>query len=110
MADVALDVMLKLLAVLGLAYVALAVLRRYSVGAGNKRDGLLQILDSANLGPNRTLYLVKIMDKRLVVGATSSQITTLAAWDLGGTLADVSLTAASAEGSATVSAAGVRPR
>ena len=53
---------------------------------------------------------VKIMDKRLVVGATSSQITTLAAWDLGGTLADVSLTGAPADGSAAVSPAGVRPR
>lgn len=106
--DVALDVTLKLAAVLALAYVALAALRRYSVGGGQKRDGLLQILDSASLGPNRTIYVVKVMDKRLVVGATASQITTLAAWDLGGALADVP--AGASADVAALSALGGRPR
>jgi flagellar biosynthetic protein FliO len=87
--DLALDLSWKLVLVLALAYGALAALRRVSVGPTAKRDGLLQVLDQAQLGPNRSIYVIKVMDKRLVVGATASQIVTLASWDLGGTLHDV---------------------
>ena len=75
--------------VLGLAYGALAALRRVSGSPTAKRDGLLQVLDQAQLGPNRSIYFIRVMDKRLVVGATASQIVTLASWDLGGTLKEV---------------------
>jgi flagellar biogenesis protein FliO len=93
MPDAALDITLKLLAVLAVAYVSLALLRRSSLGTGfGKRDGLVQVLDSANLGPNRSIYYIKIMDKRLVLGATPTQISMLAAWDLGGALSDPSNT------------------
>lgn len=75
----ALDITLKLAAVLGLAYVSLAVLRRYTVGGGiGQRNGALQILESTSLAPNRAVYLVRAGNKRLVLGVTTAQITTLA--------------------------------
>ncbi len=75
----ALDITLKLLAVLALAYVALGALRKYGLGHGLRRgDGLLQVLESTTLAPNRAVYVVRVGERRLVLGVTTSQITTLA--------------------------------
>ncbi|HLH25557.1 MAG TPA: flagellar biosynthetic protein FliO [Chloroflexota bacterium] len=78
----AVDVTLKLVAVLALAYVTLWLIKRYSLGATlGKRSGSLQVIESTTLAPNRSIYLVNVEGRRLLLGVTSSQITTLAAWD-----------------------------
>ncbi len=78
----AIDVTLKLVAVLVLAYGALVLLRRYSLGSGfGRRAGALEVLESVALGPNRAVYLVRVGDRHLVLGVTPTQITPLAVWD-----------------------------
>jgi flagellar protein FliO/FliZ len=81
----AVDVTLKLVAVLALAYVTLWLVKRYSVGATlGKRSSALQVIESTTLAPNRSIYLVNVEGRRLLLGVTASQITTLAAWDGAG--------------------------
>ena len=77
----ALDLLLKLGAVLALCYVSLAALKRYTAGTVRQRGTLLDVLDSKTLGPNRSVYVVRAGDKRLVLGVTQQQITTLAELD-----------------------------
>jgi flagellar biosynthetic protein FliO len=77
----ALDLTLKLGAVLALAYVSLAFLKRYTAGSITQRGTLLDVLDSKSLGPNRSVYVVRAGDKRLVLGVTQHQITALAELD-----------------------------
>jgi flagellar biosynthetic protein FliO len=77
----AMDLVLKLGAVLALAYVSLAALRRYTAGAASQRGTLLEVLDSTTLGPNRSVYVVRAGEKRLVLGVTQQQITALAELD-----------------------------
>lgn len=74
----ALDITLKLAAVLALAYVALAALKRYTTGKASQRGTLLEVLDSTMLAPNRAVYIVRAGSKRLVLGVTQTQITALA--------------------------------
>jgi flagellar biosynthetic protein FliO len=74
----AMDLVLKLGAVLALAYVSLAALKRYTSGAVSQRGSLLEVLDSTTLGPNRSVYVVRAGEKRLVLGVTQNQITALA--------------------------------
>lgn len=77
----ALDIMLKLVAVLALAYLALAALRRYTGGAAlGKRGGTVKVLETATLAPNRLLYLVRAGDRKLLLGVTPTQITALTTW------------------------------
>lgn len=77
----ALDLTLKLGAVLALAYVSMAFLKRYTAGSVSQRGTLLDVLDSKSLGPNRSVYVVRAGDKRLVLGVTQNQITALAELD-----------------------------
>jgi flagellar biosynthetic protein FliO len=78
----AVDVTLKLVAVLALAYLTLALVKRYSLGATlGKRSSAMQVIESTTLAPNRSIYLVNVEGRRLLLGVTASQITTLAAWD-----------------------------
>jgi flagellar biosynthetic protein FliO len=77
----AMDLMLKLGAVLALAYVSLAALKRYTSGSVSQRGTLLEVLDSTTLGPNRSVYVVRAGEKRLVLGVTQNQITALAELD-----------------------------
>jgi flagellar biosynthetic protein FliO len=73
----AIDLMVKLGAVLALAYVSLAALRRYTAGSVSQRGSILEVLDSTTLGPNRAVYVVRAGDRRLVLGVTQNQITAL---------------------------------
>lgn len=73
----AIDLFLKLGIVVALAYASLAVLKRYTVGA-TRSTSLLQVLDSTTLAPNRAVYVVRVGEKRLVLGVTQNQISTLA--------------------------------
>ncbi len=79
------DLVIKLGLVIGLIYVTMWVLRRYTIGNSNRRNipggqmiGRLGILDTAILAPNRTVYLVEIADRVLVLGATATALSTLA--------------------------------
>ena len=77
----AMDLVLKLGAVLALAYVSMAALKRYTSGSVSQRGTLLEVLDSTTLGPNRSVYVVRAGQKRLVLGVTQNQITPLAELD-----------------------------
>jgi len=74
----AVDIILKLGAVLALAYVALAALKRYTGSKVSQRGALLEVLDSTMLAPNRSVYVIRAGSKRLVLGVTQTQITALA--------------------------------
>ena len=77
----AMDLVIKLGAVLALAYVSMAALKRYTSGSVSQRGTLLEVLDSTTLGPNRSVYVVRAGQKRLVLGVTQNQITSLAELD-----------------------------
>lgn len=78
----AVDITLKLLAVLALVYVALAALRKYSLGAGLGRSArAVQVVECTNLAANRSLYIVNVEGKRLLIGVTASSMATLAELD-----------------------------
>ena len=79
----AMDLVLKLGAVLALAYVSMAALKRYTGGTVSQRGSLLEVLDSTTLGPNRAVYVVRAGGKRLVLGVTQNQITPLGELDEG---------------------------
>jgi flagellar biosynthetic protein FliO len=74
----AVDIILKLGAVLALAYVALAALKRYTNSKVSQRGALIEVLDSTMLAPNRSVYVIRAGSKRLVLGVTQTQITALA--------------------------------
>jgi flagellar biosynthetic protein FliO len=84
----ALDLVLKLGAVLALAYVSMAALKRYTSGTQSQRGTLLEVLDSTALGPNRAVYVVRAGERRLVLGVTQHQITTSDASTIDGRGAD----------------------
>ncbi len=73
----AIDLFLKLGIVVALAYASLALLKRYTVGA-TRSTSMLQVLDSTTLAPNRSVYVVRVGEKRLVLGVTQTHISTLA--------------------------------
>jgi flagellar biosynthetic protein FliO len=76
-----LDLVLKLGAVLGLAYISLALLKRYTFGnAGAQRGNALQVIESTALAPNRSVYLVRAGDRHVLLGVTPTQITALSEW------------------------------
>lgn len=69
----------KLALVVALIYLAFVVLRRYfhqgRVAASHKKP--VSLLGSLNLSPNRTVYVLEVGRKVLVVGATQSQLSLL---------------------------------
>jgi flagellar biogenesis protein FliO len=82
-----LDVGLKLIAVLGLAYGSLLLLKRTGMGGattmkpGGKSAGM-QVVSSLTLAPNRTVHLLKVPGgKTVLVGATPNQVNLIV--DLG---------------------------
>ena len=78
------DLLIKLGLVIGLIYLTMWALRTYVLGpqakvkAGGKLVGRLEVLDTTNLAPNRTVYLVEVADRVLVLGATATTLSTLA--------------------------------
>ena len=74
------DLVVKLGLVIGLIYVVMWLLRTY---LGGKRPlirstGRLDVLEASALAPGRSLYLVEVADRVLVLGATSGSLSTLA--------------------------------
>ncbi len=79
--SVALGTSLRLMAVAGLAYLGLQVLRRWLPGGGTSPGACLRVLETRKLGPRQALHLVEVEGQRLLVGATEHQLTLLAALD-----------------------------
>jgi flagellar biosynthetic protein FliO len=72
------DIAIKLLLVLGLFFVAVRLLKPLASGtAAMASHGLITVLGTVPLGPQRQVYLLEVGDRVLVVGATSQQLTTL---------------------------------
>ena len=76
---VVLDLFLKLGVALGVAYMSLYALRSLMGRSGTlpARKSLLKVIESASLGPNRAVHLVRAGQKLLVLGSTAEQITLL---------------------------------
>ncbi len=79
------DLVIKLGVVIGLIYLTMWVLRTYVLGGQARKrfgrhlgGGGIDLLDTTQLAPGRTLYLVEVADRVLVLGATGSSIGTLA--------------------------------
>lgn len=71
----------RLLFVLALIYIAIRALRRYvyrSPGAGPGKRKPILLLGSLNLSQNRTVYVLEVARKVLVVGGTPGQLSLLA--------------------------------
>jgi flagellar biosynthetic protein FliO len=77
--DLMWDVAAKTALVLAILYGALWVLRRYyGKGMMPRRGAPLLVLQSAQLGPGRSVHLIGVGSKTLLVGATSQQVSLLA--------------------------------
>jgi flagellar biosynthetic protein FliO len=74
----AVDIGIKLLAVIALIYVAATLLKRYTLGLPKASQGIIHVLDASPIGPRRTIYVVEVGDRVLVIGGTDSSLTTLA--------------------------------
>ncbi len=69
----------KLAVVLGLAYASIYALKRFTglrsaIGGGGRR---IKVVENATLGTNRSLHLIEVGQKRLLVASTPSQISLL---------------------------------
>lgn len=72
------DVAFKLLIVLGLFFLAVRLLKPLASGASaGAPQGLVNVLGTMALGPQRQLYLLEVGDKVILVGATSQQLSAL---------------------------------
>lgn len=93
--DLLWDLLLKTALVLAALYAALWAIRRF-MGRGviAPRGASILVIHSAHLGPGRSVHLIGVGDKMLLVGATSQQVSLLAELDAAG---EVSLPDASAE-------------
>ena len=77
------DLVVKLGLVIGLIYLTMWALKRFVLGPqartkAARLTGRLEVLDTTHLAPNRTVYLVEVADRVLVLGATQSTLSTLA--------------------------------
>lgn len=72
-----------LVVVIGCIYLAIYLLkklmgRRY---AGNRKDHLLEILETAYIDPKKSLSLVRVADRSVLIGVTDNQISMLTELD-----------------------------
>jgi flagellar protein FliO/FliZ len=77
------DVGIKLVAVLGLAYASLMLLKRFGYGGASPTRGgagpELRVVSSVALAPNRSVHLLQVPGgKTLLVGATPTAVNLLA--------------------------------
>ncbi len=70
----------SLLAVFALILAFVLFLKRfvYNRGGSNLTNGLIKIINTTFIAPKKSIYLIKIVDKILVVGVTENQMQTLA--------------------------------
>jgi len=71
--------LIRLLIVLGLAYGSLRLLNYFTRSGrlGGAQGKALEVVDHLNLGQNRSIYLVRVSGRVLVVGATGNQLNLL---------------------------------
>jgi flagellar protein FliO/FliZ len=71
--------LIRLAIVLGLAYGSLRLLNYFTRSGrlGGQQGRALEIVDHLNLGQNRSIYLVRVAGRVLVVGATGNQLNLL---------------------------------
>lgn len=73
----------KLAVVVALAYGTIYALKKLNLGALKRREsGLIQVVENTTLGTNRSLHVVRVGDKTLLVASTPGQINLLAEVDL----------------------------
>jgi len=76
--DLLWDVISKTALVLALLYGTLWAVRRLNRGVEGTRGGpSIQVIHSAHLGPGRSVHLLGVGDRVILVGATSQQISLL---------------------------------
>jgi len=81
------DIAIKLIAVLGLIYASLMLLKRFGVGgmggnAGGASNGPdVRVLSSIALAPNRSVHVIQVPGKTLLVGATPTSVNLLTELD-----------------------------
>ncbi len=77
--DLIWDVAVKTALVLALLYAALWAIRRYYGKSGVLQRGpSLLVVQSTQLGPGRSVHLIGVGGKMLLIGATSQQVSLLA--------------------------------
>ncbi len=82
--DLIWDVAAKTALVLALLYAVLWWIRRVNgKSALTGRRPAIQVMQSAQLGPGRTLHLIGVGEKVLLVGATSQQVSLLSEMERG---------------------------
>ena len=70
--------LLFLCLIIGLIYISLYLLKKYVYRTvSDKSDGIFQILESTSIAPKKSLVLVKVLNRLLVLGISESQINTL---------------------------------
>lgn len=71
--------LIRLAIVLGLAYGSLRLLNYFTRSGrlGGSQGRALEVVDHLNLGQNRSIYLVRVAGRVLVVGATGNQLNLL---------------------------------
>ena len=74
-----LKVLASLAIVLGLVLFLYAVMKRGNLIPGAK-GGEIRIIEIRHLAPKKTLYLVEVKDKTLLIGATAERLDALAQW------------------------------
>lgn len=73
----------KLAVVVALAYGTIYALKKLNVGALKRSEsGLIKVVENATLGANRSLHVVRVGDKTILVASTPGQINLLAEVDL----------------------------
>jgi len=74
-----LKVLASLAIVLGLVLFLYAVLKRGNLVPGAK-GGEIKVVEIRHLAPKKTLYLVTVKDRTLLIGTTTEHMETLAQW------------------------------
>ncbi len=72
----ALRLFIGLALILPLVYVMTVLYARWMTPGGQARA--IRVIETVSLGPHRTISLIEVADRILVVGATTQQISTLA--------------------------------
>jgi flagellar biosynthetic protein FliO len=80
---VAISFIVKLALVLGLCYLSILGLKRFSnmKGTSGPAHSRIRVIENSQLGANRSLHLVEIGSRRLLVASTPSQVNLLAELD-----------------------------
>lgn len=77
----------SLVAVIGLIWAAMHLLKRFSgAGASGTSRTRVRVLERTYLAPKKAIYIVQIGDRALAVGVTEAQMTALAELDPAETL------------------------